>query len=117
MNEKVDDGNIIECRRFPIHKLDNVNSLLERTHIKLMDLFFDITSAISIKGADYLKQSKDEKWSGINRKIKDLDDLSIIDKNVSKDEIEKIIRATFTENFPPKIFIHGYEFVLKSSIK
>ena len=119
MNEKVDDGNIIECRRFQIHKSDTVDSLLERTHVKLLDLFFDTTSGISSSKEDYLKgsleHSKNEEWSGVNRKIKDLDALSVIDVNITNNEIEKIIRATFTENFPPKIIIHGYEFILKSS--
>lgn len=116
MTEKVDDGNIVECRRFPVHAADTVSSLLERTHVKLLDLFFDITSGILTNGEVYLKEainnSVNEKWSGTNRKIKDLDELSIIDKNITSNDLQKVIRATYTEKFLPKIVLHGYEFLL-----
>lgn len=117
ISEKVDDGTIIECRRFPIHESDTVNSLLERTHVKLLDLFFDVISGVFIGEQNYLnksiKNSAQEKWSGLKRKMKDLDNLSIIDKNITKEEMSKLIRATYTENFPPKIVLHDYEFLLK----
>jgi methionyl-tRNA formyltransferase len=118
MNEKVDDGKIIQCRRFPIHSSDTVNSLLERTHIKLLDLFYDVTSGVALRGRDFIEDSindsEDEAWSGIKRKIKDIDDLSIVDPQISEADLKAIIRATYTHNFPPKIVLHGYEFQLKS---
>jgi hypothetical protein len=121
MTEKVDDGEIIKCRRFPIHVTDTVNSLLERSHIKLLDLFFDVTSGVALHGRDYidasLNQSKGEIWSGIKRKIKNIDDLSIIDKNIAEDDLRRLIRATYTQDFPPKIILHGYEFFLQSDKK
>lgn len=121
MSEKVDAGSIVECRRFPIHDSDSVNTLLERTHVKLLDLFFDVVSGISIGGHNYIKKSldtfADDRWSGVNRKIRDLDRLSIIDKNITEDDLKKLIRATFTEGYPPKIVLYGYEFVLKSAKK
>lgn len=121
MTEKVDDGNIIECRRFPIHETDTVDSLLERTHVKLLDLFFDVVSGVAINGKIYLNESiessKNQKWSGVKRRIKDLDSLSIVDKSITENELIKLIRATYTEKFPPKVVLHGYEFLLKSNKK
>ena len=121
MTEKVDDGSIIECRRFSIDQADTVNSLLERTHAKLLDLFFDVSTAVAMKGKSYLEYSINgsihEKWSGKKRKIKDLDALSIVDLNISEAELIKLIKATYTENFPPKVVLHGYEFFLKSDEK
>lgn len=121
MSEKVDDGNILECRRFPIIKGDTVNSLLERTHLKLLDLFFDVASGIGIAGDSHigtlLEKSKEEQWKGEARRMKELDRLSIIDPGVSEVELERIIRATYTDLFPPKIIIHGYEFSLRSAKK
>lgn len=121
MTEQVDDGIIIECRRFSIHQTDTVSSLLERTHIKLLDLFFDVASGVALKGRSYLDQSINgsihEKWSGIKRKIKDLDALSVVDMNISESELVKLIKATYTVNFPPKVVLHGYEFLLKSDEK
>lgn len=121
MSEKVDDGSIIECRRFPITPGDNVDSLLERTHVKLLDLFFDISSGIGISGENFIKdllgKSKDEQWNGEARRMKELDRLSIIDANVTKFELERIIRATHTNLFPSKVILHGHEFALVSSQK
>ena len=117
MNEKVDDGEILECRRFPILEDDSVDSLLGRTHVKMLDLFFDITSGIGSGGDDYIKglikSANHEKWSDKNRCLKDLEKLSIVDLGVSEPELKRIIRATYTKLFPPKVMIHGYEFVLK----
>jgi methionyl-tRNA formyltransferase len=117
MTAKVDDGNIVECRRFPIHEADTVSSLLDRTHVKLLDLFFDVISGVAVNGKTYIdesiKKSTSEKWSGIKRKINDLNTLSIVGMNITKNELENLIRATYTENFPPKIILHGYEFILK----
>ena len=38
INEKIDNGAIIEWRRFPILKQDNVKTLLARAHSKTYDL-------------------------------------------------------------------------------
>ena len=117
MTEKVDEGSIIKCYRFPIYGSDTVNSLLGRTHLKLLELFFDVISGISINGKNYLnesiKNSKNEKWTGVKRKIKDINNLSIIDKNIAENEMLKLIRAVHTENYPLKIVLHGYDFLLK----
>lgn len=117
MTEKIDEGQIIECHRFLIEDMDTVNSLLEKTHRKLLKLFFDVTSGICNGGKIYLDESLRssiaEKWSGIKRKIADLDRLSIVDKNIPQKELLRLIRATYTTNFPPKVVLHGYEFFLK----
>ena len=121
MNRAVDNGSIIECRRFPIFPMDSVDSLVHRTHHKLLDLFYDTTTAIYFKGKDYitemLTQSSHEKWRGFAKKIAELDKLQNIDLSVSEDDLKKIIRATYTQNFPPRLFLHGYEFVLKAPQK
>lgn len=119
MNEKIDNGKIIECRRFPIIQNDTVDSLLERTHIKLLDLFLDITTNISLLGETYLyktiAQNKIEEWHGEAKKMSDLETLKTIPTNINKLELEKIIRATYTKLYPPKITLHGYNFYLNLS--
>ncbi|MDD1955359.1 hypothetical protein LOY33_17095 [Pseudomonas sp. B21-036] len=121
MSEKVDDGSIIECRRFPIVAGDTVDSLLERTHLKLLDLFLDTVGGIGTLGDSYIKssliKSGNEKWRGEARRMKELDRLSTIDIGVSALELERIIRATHTDLFPPRIMLHGYEFALRSPKK
>jgi hypothetical protein len=41
-----------------------------------------------------------------------LERLQTVNANVEKAELEKIIRATYIKNYPPKIVLHGYEFLL-----
>jgi methionyl-tRNA formyltransferase len=117
MNEKVDNGTIIECRRFPILPQDSVTTLLERTHLKTFDLAVDITTGLAAAGKVFLDNkiaaSQHEQWRGNARKIQDLDCLQIIEPSCSKQELERIIRATYTPDFPPAIHLHGYKFTLR----
>jgi methionyl-tRNA formyltransferase len=118
MTKKIDDGKIIQVRRFPISINDDVCKLLKKTHIELLTLFIKVTGDLSIKGKkfidDSIKASKCEKWSGKKRPISEINKLSLVKTNMSKDELERIIRATYTKNYPPKIIFHGYEFFLKT---
>lgn len=121
MNEKVDNGVILECHRFPILPADTVDTLLERTHLKLLNLFFDVVTDLVLGGKNALDikiaSSSNEKWRGDATKMKDFKNLQVIPLNVSELELEKIVRATYTERFPPYIKLYGYEFILKSPHK
>ena len=117
MNEKIDNGAIVECRRFPILKQDNVTTLLARAHLKTYDLLVDITTGLALEGKSFLdkklNQSQHEKWAGNARKMYEIDNLQKINPSCSKKELERVIRATYTPDFPPEIQLHGYKFVLK----
>jgi methionyl-tRNA formyltransferase len=117
MNENIDNGAILECRRFPILLQDNVLTLMERSHSKTFDLFVDITIGLALEGKLFLEKklhaSSKEKWSGQARKMFEIDRLQIVDPNCSKEELEQLIRSTYTPNFPLEIHLHGYRFVLK----
>jgi methionyl-tRNA formyltransferase len=117
MNQKVDNGPIIECRRFSILPQDNVSTLLERTHQRCFDLMVDITAGLATGGKAYLQnklaESAHEKWRGHGRKMREIDQLQIINPAISKAELDRVVRATYTPEFPPEIRLHGYRFVLK----
>jgi len=117
INEKVDNGAILEVRRFPISSHDNLPSVLTRTHEELLNLCSDFIDKISSVGESIIEEMKtasiDEKWSGKAKLLKELDLLSTISLDVSKEELERIIRATYIEGYPPKIEMHGYKFYLK----
>jgi methionyl-tRNA formyltransferase len=116
MNESIDSGEILSCKRFPIIKNDNLESLLTRTHKELFILFTSFISNLDRVGHEYINElknkNKKEKWSGKARRIKELNSLQIIDKDTNREDLEKIIRATYTKEFPPKIILYGYEFLL-----
>ena len=116
INEKIDNGKIIECRKFNIDKEDCLDSLMKKTHKKLFDLFCDITSSLRKKETDYLQNKVDSSrynWIGPLRKFEEVEKLKQINLKVSKTEFDKIVRATYTKKYPPKIFFHGKEFYLK----
>lgn len=117
MNEKIDNGEIIECRRFPIFDKDTVKTLLERTHLKAYDLVIDTLMGLSLGGRDYLEKklekSNFDKWGRIVHKINEINLLSVVEPNCTKEELECIIRATKIDNFLPYINLHGYKFIIK----
>lgn len=117
MNAKVDNGAVLECRRFDIEASDTVLSLLEKTHAHLLELLFDVVSGIGQQGETYiraaLKSSRHEVWRGQARRIAELDTLQNVSADVSADELARIIRATHTPQFPTRLYLHGYRFDLK----
>ena len=119
MNDKVDNGPILECRRFSIFPEDSVDSLLLRTHLELLGLFLDVVTDLVSRGPEGLKEkatlSSGEKWTGVAKKIGDLNTLGMVGLNTTRTELERLVRATNTEKFPTRILLHGYEFRLHSS--
>lgn len=116
MTERVDSGPILNCNRFPIFQGDSVGTLLQRTHRALLDLFVDVVSDLVSGGTGALQEklvtSSKEMWEGEARKVGDLDKLGIVELDATKEELERVIRATHTKSFPTSIYIHGYEFRL-----
>jgi methionyl-tRNA formyltransferase len=117
MTEKIDDGPIVECRRFPVLPEDNLESLLARVHWVTFELLQDLTTGLALEGEPFLRrkltQSAAEHWTGAARKISDVERLQTIDPGCSKAELERRIRATYLAEFPPEIHLHGYRFALK----
>jgi methionyl-tRNA formyltransferase len=117
MNELVDNGRILEVRRFPVTPHDNLATVLSRTHSELFNLCSDFISGLYSNGENFLKEkmeeSETEVWRGKARLLKELDELQTIDTTVSEKELKRIIRATYIEGYPPKIELHGYSFRLE----
>ena len=58
-----------------------------------------------------IKKNKHEKWSKKILKKKDLDKFYEINKNLSKQDLKRKIRATNTSDFKPYIFLHKKKFI------
>lgn len=114
MDEYVDHGRIIECRKFIVYESDDINSLSIRTMQKSYEMFIDYAKGLARRGSQYLndisKYEQNEEWKGKPRKISEIDKLQSIEKDCTKSELEKIIKATNTELYPPYIMLHGYKF-------
>ena len=56
MNELVDNGQILEVRRFPVTLHDNLATVLSRTHSELFNLCSDFISGLYSNGENFLKE-------------------------------------------------------------
>jgi len=117
MNELVDNGEILEVRRFPLKSSDNLPTVLARAHKELFNLCSDFIIGIYSKGEKFLKEklelSKSEVWKGKARRLSELDVLQKIDTDVSERELKRLIRATYIKGYPPIIELHGFKFILE----
>ena len=117
MNEKVDNGEIIKVYKLPVYENDNVASLMSRIENKQLEAFYDIAGNLSRYGKKYLDnlslQSSNQKWGDHVGRMREIDQLEFFDETISKEELERLIRATHIGRFGPKIKIHGYTFQYK----
>ena len=107
MAPKVDTGAIIAVRRFPVYPKDNVETLLQRTYENQIALFFEIVGLIA-EGKE-LPVSK-EIWTRQPFSRKQFNELFRIMPEMSKQEIERRIRAISYKHWQPYIELNGYRF-------
>lgn len=115
INEKIDNGKIIDVKYFKIKKNNNLTECLNKTHkimLKqakvLLKIIFSDTEKLDI----LIKNNKIIKWSKILYKRTDLDNLYKINQNINKNKLEVIKRATLYKNFKPYILLHNNKFTL-----
>lgn len=111
MAQRVDTGDIIAVKRFPVFQTDDISSLLSRTYDFQLILFYEILERI-IKNEPL--PSSNEKWTRKPFSRKQLDNLSIVEPYMQKEEIKRRIRATSYQEFQPTVEIAGYTFKLKT---
>lgn len=116
INQDIDAGQIIAVRRFAIDPRDSVQTLLQRTHEHCLDLAIELATGVAKHGVAYLNRLADlasnEKWSGPARRMASIDSLSQVDPTISRQELDRVIRATHTPEFPTFVEIRGYRFIL-----
>ena len=110
MEEKVDTGDIISVKRFPIYPTDNVESLIDRTREYLLVLFYYVMSHILL---DHKLPMSDEKWKAEPTTFQDLEQLHEIDPDMSREEVDKRIRATSYNEFQPHLHLGEHRFEYK----
>nr|WP_011899475.1 formyltransferase family protein [Vibrio anguillarum]CAJ87702.1 putative methionyl-tRNA formyltransferase [Vibrio anguillarum serovar O2] len=121
MNELVDNGDILEVRRFALTPCDDLSSVLSRTHNELCNLCLDFISGIYFLGGKFIEErlatSANEKWRGNARRLRELESLQKVNPNISEDELKRVVRATYIEGYPPVIELHGFKFCLELESK
>ncbi len=114
MAAKVDTGNIIAVRRFPVYPEDDVAALLKRTYENQMALFFEI-AALMAEGHELPVSG--EKWTRPPFSRKQFNELFKITPDMPKDEIDRRIRAVSYQHWQPYIEVQGYRFEYKPETK
>jgi methionyl-tRNA formyltransferase len=107
MAGKVDTGQIIATRRFPLYPSDDVASLLARTYDFQIVLFYEILERL--RKGDKLEPNG-ERWSRAPFTRKQFDELNRIDAKMTKDEMVRRIRATTFQNYKPQLVVDGIVF-------
>jgi len=117
MNHMIDDGEIIRIKNFKIDYKDNLDSLLKKTHVLLLKSFIELTNKLKENGEKYIKEmirkNQNVSWSKKKIKISELENFQEIDREISKIELQKRIRAFHTNLYPLKINVHGKKFIMK----
>ena len=116
MHQEVDTGPIINTKSFPIYEGDTVASLLMRTYDFQLTLFYEIMN-ILLSGEKLPISS--EKWARKPFTRKQFNDLIKIEPHMSKEEINKRVRATNFEGWQKnkKIILIGAGGHAKSCIE
>jgi methionyl-tRNA formyltransferase len=110
MAQKVDTGDIIAVRRFPMFDEDDVASVLRRTYAHLLVLFYEI-AALMAAGAPLPTSS--ERWTRAPFTRQQFAELGRITPDMAQDEVRRRIRATRYGPWKPFVELHGIQFELK----
>ena len=116
INEKVDNGKIIDVKKFSINRKDNILKILNKTYKVMSSQAISLINQIKINPnfiENQIEKNKKIKWSNNIKKIKDLDKFYIINKNIKKKDFLNKIRATDTPKFKPYIKLYGKKFILE----
>jgi methionyl-tRNA formyltransferase len=111
MAARVDTGDIIAVKRFPVFPSDDVGSLLIRTYDYQLVLFYEIAGTI-VQGHP-LPSSK-ETWTRKPFTRTEFNELAVIRPEMSSEEVRKRVRATSFGVYQPTVEIAGHLFQFKA---
>jgi methionyl-tRNA formyltransferase len=118
INEKIDNGKILDVKKFKLTKKDNVESTLNKAY-KIMLEQAKTTLTFLFKDQNNLKKlikiNKQIKWSKKIKNVEDLNNFYEIKINSTKKELLKKIRATNTKSFKPYIKLHSKKFIYQDN--
>ena len=119
MNEKFDNGKIINFYKFKIKKNISVNSLINQTSKYSVKVFKDTLRNLDkmndIQLYKYLKKKSEFKWKGNAKRISDLDKMRFVKENISLREICKRIHCFHSKNFPLYLICKKNKYFLKEN--
>ncbi len=115
INNKIDNGKIIDVKYFKIKKNDNLNNLLNKTHITMLNQSKKILNLI-FKNPQILKhlikKNYNVKWSKNFMNRKKLNNLYRVDLKKKNLDIDNVVRSLNYKNYKPIFTYNGFEFDL-----
>ena len=119
MDEKIDNGKILDVSYYKIDKHLNLSQLLVKTH---KTMFNQAKNIISLLIKDHsnlnklIKKNDKIKWSKKIYKVKDLEKLYRIDLSKSKKKILNQIRSTYLNDYKPYILNKKIKYFLDRKV-
>ena len=114
-SDKIDCGKIIDVVLWKTKNNSSIDEILLKTYEKQFYQFKKVIRYIKKDNLEFLiKKNKKYEWSKKLYTKNDLNNLYLIDVNVKKDVLKKILRSTITKKFKPYIMIHGKKFVYEN---
>jgi methionyl-tRNA formyltransferase len=107
MAQKVDTGDIIAVRRFPVYPQDGVAELLQRTYEHQIALFFEILGMLA-EGKEL--PISDEKWTRPPFTRVQFNELFVVTPEMDEAEITRRIRAISYKHWQPYVVLKGHKF-------
>lgn len=111
MAVRVDTGDIIAVKRFPLFDTDTVASVLSRTYDYQLILFYEVIDSILQRN---LLPKSEEKWTRRPFSRQAFNQLRYIDPTMDAAEIARRIRATNFGAWKPLLEVEGFTFELKT---
>lgn len=109
MAKKVDSGPIIEVLRFPLLDSYGVDSLMDLSHQKLLELFKSIFQMLSNEGTLPVSE---ERWSSRSYSRKELNNIYEISLSLPTSELEHCLRSTISRSHKPFILLNGKKYFI-----
>ena len=116
INEKIDNGKIIDVQNFKLKKNTNISQLLQTSYKfqlkqakKVLDKVFKNNKNLS----KMINKNKNIQWSRKLYLRKNLEKLYTVSPNINKYKLDLIIRATNYKNFKPYIILNNKKFILQ----
>lgn len=109
MASSVDTGRIIAVERFPVYESDSVESLLSRTYDFQLSLFYRILNIIYKENE---LPFSEETWTRKPFTREEFNELGTIYPGITKEELDRRVRATSFGFYQPCISLFGYNFKL-----
>ena len=112
IEKRFDSGKILDVDYFSIMKNQNIDQILRNTYKTQIFQLKKIIKKLIYYEFKIEKLFIKKKWSKKLYLRKNLERLYNIKPNLSKKKFFTTLRATYTKNFKPYIYLHGYKFKL-----